>query len=76
MHVPAGVPHAFANRSGAPVRMFFQSSVPGGHENYFRKLGELLRGGGPPDQTAITRLRERYNIIQLTPVRTSDRGQS
>lgn len=52
MHVPARVPHAFANRSGAPVRMFFQSSVPGGHENYLRELAELLRGSGPPDQEA------------------------
>jgi uncharacterized RmlC-like cupin family protein len=70
MHVPACVPHAFANRSGAPVCMFFQSSVPGGHENYFRELAELLSGGGPPDQEAITRLRERYDIVQLTPIRT------
>lgn len=73
MHVPAGVPHAFANRSGAPVRMFFQSSVPGGHENYFRELAELLRGAGPPDQQAIIRLRERYDIVQLTPLQ-SDGG--
>jgi len=72
MHVPAGVPHAFGNRSGTPVRMFFQSSVPGGHENYFRELAELLRGG-PPDQEAISRLRERYDMVQLTPVRTSGR---
>jgi hypothetical protein len=43
--------------------------VPGGHENYFRELAGLLRGGGPPDQEAITRLRERYDIVQLTPVR-------
>jgi hypothetical protein len=35
MHVPAGVPHAFANRSGTPVRMFFQSSVPGGTRTTF-----------------------------------------
>ena len=70
MHVPAGVPHAFANRSGAPVRMFFQSSVLGGHENYFRELADLLRSGGPPDQQAITSLRERYDTIQLTRLQT------
>jgi hypothetical protein len=53
--------------------MFFQSSVPGGHENYFRELAELLAGGGPPDQEAISRLRERYDMVQLTPVRTPGR---
>ncbi len=71
MHVPPGVPHAFANRTDAPVRMFFQSSAPGGHENYFRELAELLRGGGPPDQEAIARLRERYDMVQLTAVRAA-----
>ncbi|MGH3318854.1 MAG: cupin domain-containing protein [Streptosporangiaceae bacterium] len=70
MHVPSGVPHAFANRTSDPVRMFFQSSVPGGHENYFREMADLLRGGGPPDQEAIARLRDRYDIVQLTDVRT------
>jgi hypothetical protein len=45
--------------------------VPGGHENYFCELAELLSGGEPPDQEAITRLRVRYDIVQLTPVRTS-----
>lgn len=69
MHVPPGVPHAFANRGTAPVRMFFQSSVPGGHENYFRELGDLVRSAGPPDQQEIIRIRERYDIVQLTPLR-------
>ncbi len=70
MHVPAGVPHAFANRSDTRVRMFFQSSVPGGHENYFRELAAVLADGGPPDQDEIARLRQRYDIVQLTDVRT------
>lgn len=64
MHVPSGVPHAFSNRSREQVRMFFQSSVPGGHENYFRELAELLRVGGA--QAQIIRLRDRYDIVQLT----------
>ena len=69
--LPREVPHAFANLSGAPVRMFFQSSAPGGHENYFRELAELLRGGGPPDQATIAGLRERYDMVQLTPLRAA-----
>lgn len=37
--VPEKVPHAFGNQTDAPVKLFFQSSVPGGHENYFRTRG-------------------------------------
>ena len=43
MFVPENVPHAFANRTTKPTRIFFQSSVPGGHENYFDELLALLR---------------------------------
>ena len=53
MWVPENTPHAFANRTDSPVRMFFQSSVPGGHENYFLELAELLAADGAPDQAAI-----------------------
>src|ERR1039457_5296049 len=43
MFVPQGVPHAFSNPTGKPVKVFFQSSVPGGHENYFDELMSLLQ---------------------------------
>jgi oxalate decarboxylase/phosphoglucose isomerase-like protein (cupin superfamily) len=43
MWVPTGTPHAFANTTDRPVRMFFQSSLPGGHDNYFDQLAEVLR---------------------------------
>jgi len=67
MFVPEGVPHAFANRTDRPVRMFFQSSVPGGHENYFDELSAYLSThDGPVDQAFIVDLRDRYDIEQLT----------
>ena len=70
LHVPPGVPHAFANTSGATTRVFFQSSVPGGHDNYFDELAEVLRAGaGHPDPAAVTDLRRRYDIEQLTSLR-------
>ncbi len=68
MHVPVGVPHAFSNPSHHAVRMFFQSSAPGGHENYFRELAEMLRTGGP-DEARISALRERYDIEPITALR-------
>jgi mannose-6-phosphate isomerase-like protein (cupin superfamily) len=65
IHVPAGVPHAFANTTTEPARMFFQSSSPGGHENYFRELSDMLRRGDV-DAAIVAALRERYDIHQLT----------
>lgn len=67
MYVPAGCPHAFANPGDAPARMLFLVS-PAGHETYLREMGDLLAGGGPPDQRAIAELRRRYDIQQLTPL--------
>ncbi len=70
MFVPPGVPHAFGNPTDQPARMFFQSSVPGGHEHYFEELAAILdrSGDGPPDQAEIEDLRRRYDIEQLTPL--------
>lgn len=47
--------------------MFFQSCVPGGHENYFDELAATLRDtDGPPDPAVVASLRERYDIEQIT----------
>jgi uncharacterized RmlC-like cupin family protein len=72
MFVPENTPHAFANTTSRPVRMFFQSSVPGGHENYFDELMQLLRrSDGKPDPKDVAALRLRYDIEQLTPLSAS-----
>jgi mannose-6-phosphate isomerase-like protein (cupin superfamily) len=67
--VPPGCPHAFANPTGNPAKMFFQASPPPDHERYFEELLEILGSDGPPDQGAIDALRRRYDIEQLTPLR-------
>lgn len=67
--VPPGCPHAFANLTETPARMFFQSSPPPDHERYFEELMDILSADGPPDHTAIAALRRRYDIEQLTPLR-------
>ncbi|MFD8231550.1 cupin domain-containing protein [Streptomyces sp. NPDC059696] len=67
--VPPGCPHAFANPTDTPAKMFFQASPPPDHERYFEELLEILGSGGPPDQAAIGELRARYDIEQLTPLR-------
>jgi quercetin dioxygenase-like cupin family protein len=69
MFVPENVPHAFANTTDKPAKMFFQSSVAGGHENYFEELAALLRrSDGKPDPKDIADLRRRYGIEQITPL--------
>lgn len=66
LHIPAGVPHAFANTSDAPATMLFQSA-PQGHEDYFEELADLLRAGdGRPDPAAVAKIRARHDIVQLT----------
>lgn len=70
LYVPPQTPHGFANRTDADVRVFFQSSAPGGHDHYFDELAAVLRDAvGPPDQALISDLRARYDIEQLTPLR-------
>ena len=69
MFVPENTPHAFGNQTDRPVKMFFQSSVPGGHERYFDELAQLLeRTGGRPDPGEASELRARWDIEQLTPI--------
>lgn len=69
LFVPAGCPHAFGNPGTEPTRMLFQSA-PGGHEDYFIELTALLQAtGGHPDQDAVTEIRNRHDIHQLTALR-------
>lgn len=67
MFVPAGCPHAFANPGPGPARMMFVVT-PAGHERYLTELASLLASPGPPHQAAITELRARHDIEQLTPL--------
>ncbi len=50
-----------------PVKVFFQSSVPGGHENYFDELMTIMEATkGRPDADVVADLRARYDIEQIT----------
>jgi oxalate decarboxylase/phosphoglucose isomerase-like protein (cupin superfamily) len=67
--VPPGCPHAFANPGTTPATMFFQSSPPPRHEQYFEELLDILEAPGSVDAHAVAELRQRYDIEQLTPLR-------
>lgn len=69
LQVPTGVPHAFANPTDGPTRFLFQQA-PGGHEEYFRELAELLRRtAGQPPLEEVASLRTRHDIEQITGLR-------
>lgn len=69
LYVSPGTPHAFANSTDNDVRMFFQATTHGGHENYFQDLADLLESsGGRPTADAMEALERKYHIERLTPL--------
>jgi mannose-6-phosphate isomerase-like protein (cupin superfamily) len=69
MFVPSGCPHAFTNPTDEPARMLFQSYPPPDHERYFEEIVEIFSAGRVVDSDAVQRLRTRYDVSQLTPLR-------
>lgn len=69
MFVPSGCPHAFRNATGRPARMLFQSYPSPDHEHYFEEICEIFSAGRSVDSDAVQRLRERYDVSQITPLR-------
>lgn len=69
MFVPAGCPHAFRNPTDKPTRMLFQSYPPPDHERYFEEICEIFSQGQAVDSGAVQKLRDRYDVNQITPLR-------
>ena len=69
MFVPPGCPHAFRNSTDKPARMLFQSYPSPDHERYFEEIAEIWAAGGAVDPDAVQRLRDRYDVNQITPLR-------
>ena len=69
MFVPAGCPHAFRNSTDKPVRMLFQSYPSPDHERYFEEIAEIWASGQSVDPEAVQKLRDRYDVSQITPLR-------
>jgi mannose-6-phosphate isomerase-like protein (cupin superfamily) len=63
VRVPPGTMHTFSCTHHEPVR-FLVWLTPGGMENYFRDLDELVKSSPVwplPDMTPVTRLAEKYD---------------
>ncbi|MFD0207400.1 MULTISPECIES: cupin domain-containing protein [Saccharothrix] len=69
MFVPTNTPHAFRNPTDKPTRMLFQSYPAPDHERYFEEICEIFAAGDDVDPEAVQRLRDRYDVKQITPLR-------
>jgi hypothetical protein len=69
MFVPTHTPHAFTNATDTAVRMLFQASPPPDHERYFEEICEIFSAGTTVDSGAVQKLRDRYDVHQITPLR-------
>jgi mannose-6-phosphate isomerase-like protein (cupin superfamily) len=68
MFVPSNTPHAFTNPTDTPARMLFQASPPPDHERYFEEICEIFGAGTTVDSGAVQKLRDRYDVRQITPL--------
>ena len=69
MFVPPGCPHAFRNATDKPARMLFQSLPSPDHEEYFEEIAEIWESGRTVDSGAVEKMRQRYDVEQITPLR-------
>jgi len=58
---PRGVPHAFWNAGDDPARLL-EVITPGGFEDYFSALAEVLAADGPPDLTRLVEVARRFGL--------------
>lgn len=65
---PRGVGHAFVNTWHRPSKMLC-IATPGGVENWFEELGQLIDGQGPPDWEKMQALATKHHIVGFRPKR-------
>jgi mannose-6-phosphate isomerase-like protein (cupin superfamily) len=58
---PRGVPHAFWNGGNDPARLL-EVITPGGFEDYFAALAEVLAVEGPPDLARLADVAQRFGL--------------
>jgi mannose-6-phosphate isomerase-like protein (cupin superfamily) len=69
MFVPEGTPHAFRNVTDKLARMLFHSYPSPDHEQYFEEIAQIWSTGASVDPDAVTEMRSRYDVDQITPLR-------
>ena len=66
MATPRGVPHAFSNPHGAPVRALIVNTPDIGPA-YFREVAEIVNAGGPPDRARLIQTMRRFGLDPVAP---------
>ncbi len=61
IYKPRGVPHTFWNPGPAPARVI-EFMTPGGLENFFAELSQVLQASRPPDMAKMADIYARYGI--------------
>jgi|tagenome__1003787_1003787.scaffolds.fasta_scaffold20977775_6 mannose-6-phosphate isomerase-like protein (cupin superfamily) len=59
---PRGVPHAFWNAGDEPARLL-EVITPGGFEDYFAALSEVMAVDGPPDLGRLSEVAARFDLV-------------
>jgi quercetin dioxygenase-like cupin family protein len=72
--VPRGAVHSYGNPGKVAARMLLVCSPPG-FEKYFDDLAQLAAKGEQPDTETISRLRAKYDTIQLSPRISGEQSQ-
>ena len=65
VHVPAGTPHRYVNRSGRPARMLV-ATAGAGHVAFLRGM-HTLTADGPPDPHALATHAVTHHVRILAP---------
>ncbi len=65
LFIPAGVAHAFANRSTKPMRLI-EFTTPGGFGAYLRDLSEAV-GDGVMDRDVVLEVMDRHDTHPVDP---------
>ncbi|NUN47985.1 MAG: cupin domain-containing protein [Candidatus Brocadiae bacterium] len=66
VYVPRNAVHTFRNAGTTPLRQLI-ATRPCGFEEFFRKSGEVFRGGGAPDMARIVAIGEEHGIVFQLP---------
>ena len=71
MSTPPGIVHGFSNPHAVTARALVINTPDIGAQ-YFREVGAIVGGGGPPDRVKIIATMQRYGLVPAGPPATAN----